>query len=65
MANTIKVDDCTNCGACEPECSTGAITQGDDAYQIDAAKCDECASAGGESACMAVCPSDSIVKLQA
>jgi len=65
MANKIVVDDCTSCGACEAECPSGAISQGDDAYQIDAAKCDECASHGGEPACMGVCPTDCIVKLEA
>jgi ferredoxin len=64
MAKTIVVDDCTSCGACEPECPTQAISAGDDAYMIDPAKCDECASNGGESACAAVCPTDCIVKLE-
>jgi ferredoxin len=61
MANKIT-EDCTNCGACEPECPSQAIAAGDDFYVIDAAKCDECASNGGEPACMAVCPTDCIVK---
>ena len=64
MANRIVVDDCTSCGACEPECPTQAISAGDDPYVIDPAKCDECASTGGESACIAVCPTDCIVKLE-
>jgi ferredoxin len=64
VANKI-LEDCTNCGACEPECPSSAIAEGDDHYMIDAAKCDECAANGGEPACMAVCPSDSIVKLEA
>ncbi len=62
MANKIVAEDCTSCGACEPECPTYAISQGDDAYVIDATKCDECASKGGESSCKAVCPTDCIVK---
>ncbi len=61
MANKIT-EDCTNCGACEAECPQTAITQGDDFYVIDAAKCDECASNGGEASCMSVCPTDCIVK---
>ncbi len=65
MANTIVTDDCTSCAACEPECPTSAISEGPDAYVIDAAKCDECASNGGEPACMAVCPTDCIVKMEA
>jgi len=61
MANKIT-EDCTNCGACEAECSTQAITQGDDFYVIDAGKCDECKAAGTDPACMSVCPTDCIVK---
>jgi ferredoxin len=30
---------------------------------IDAAKCDECASHGGKSSCIEVCPTECIVKL--
>jgi ferredoxin len=64
MANKIG-EDCTSCGACEADCPTGAISEGPDTYQIDAAKCDECAGHGGEPTCMSVCPSDCIVKLEA
>lgn len=65
MANKISTEDCTSCGACEAECPSGAIAQGDDSYVIDAAKCDECASHGGDPACMGVCPTDCITKLEA
>ena len=61
MANKIT-EDCSSCGACEAECPSGAIAEGPDHFMIDPAKCDECASHGGESACMAVCPGDAIVK---
>ena len=60
MANKIT-EDCTNCGACEAECPTQAISQGDDFFVIDAAKCDECKAAGGESKCKEVCPVECIV----
>ena len=63
MANKIT-DDCSSCGACEAECPSQAISEGDDHYVIDAAKCDECASNGGDPACMSVCPTDCIVKLE-
>ena len=62
MANTIVKDECIACGACEPECPNGAISSAGDYYVIDPAQCDECAANGGDSACMAVCPSDAIVK---
>ena len=61
MANTIT-EACSDCAACEPECPNEAITQGDGRYVIDPAKCDECASHGGEPRCLAVCTSDAIVK---
>ena len=61
MAKKIT-EDCTSCGACEAECPTQAIAEGGDHYEIDAAKCDECASKGGNSSCMEVCPTDCISK---
>ena len=54
MARKIT-EDCINCGACEPECPNEAITQGDDVYVIDAAKCDECKDKD-EPMCVSVCP---------
>ncbi len=60
MANKIN-EECINCGACEPECPNQAISQGDEYYVIDVAKCDECKAAGGEAACKAVCPNDSCI----
>ncbi|MGZ6124470.1 MAG: 4Fe-4S binding protein [Myxococcales bacterium] len=61
MANKIT-DECINCGACEPECPNEAISEGEDFYTIDPAKCDECAAKGGEHSCKAVCPTDCIVQ---
>lgn len=43
-------DDCISCGACEAECPTNAISQGDEKYVIDADACVECG------ACAGVCP---------
>ena len=63
MANKIT-EDCSSCGACEAECPSGAIAEGADHYEIDPAKCDECAASGGDPACMSVCPTDCIVKLE-
>ena len=62
MANVIG-EDCTSCGACEADCPSSAISEGDDRYVIDPAKCDECAAHGGEPTCISVCPSDCITKL--
>jgi len=60
MANKIT-EECINCGACEPECPNQAITQGDNFYVIEAAKCDECKAAGTDPACKAVCPNDECI----
>lgn len=45
-------DDCINCGACESECPTSAISQGDSTYVIDPDACVDCG------ACASVCPVD-------
>ena len=47
-------DDCISCGACEPECPTNAISEGDDKFIIDAEPCTDCG------ACAEVCPVDAI-----
>ena len=43
-------DDCINCGSCEGECPTGAISAGDSIYVIDKELCIDCG------ACAGVCP---------
>lgn len=53
---TFITDDCINCGACEPECPNGAITEGDSTYVIDPDLCSECVGFYGQEACQAVCP---------
>jgi ferredoxin len=55
MAYTIT-DACIKCGACEPECPVEAITEGDEAYVIDADKCIDCG------ACASACPVDAPVE---
>ena len=54
-------EECINCGACEPECPNTAISQGDDIYVIDAAKCTECKGAHDAPASAGVCPVDCCV----
>ncbi len=53
-------DECTNCAACEPECPNGAITQGDEIFEINPNLCNECVGSYDESQCVAVCPADCI-----
>lgn len=50
MVYVIDTDECILCGACEPECPEGAISEIDGTYVIDAALCHDCA------ACVEVCP---------
>lgn len=54
--STFITDDCINCGACEPECPNGAISEGDEIYVIDADLCTECVGFDDHEACQAVCP---------
>jgi len=53
-------EDCSNCGACEPECPNEAITLGEQYCIIDPAKCTECVGHYDNSKCIAACPSDCI-----
>ncbi len=55
-------EECVNCGVCEPECPNDAITEGDDLYIIDPAKCTECVGHHDEPQCIEVCPVDCIIK---
>ena len=63
MALTIT-DECISCGACEPECPTESITDGDEYFEIDAATCVECIGHYDEPQCVEVCPVDCIIKLE-
>ena len=44
-----------SCGSCADACPAGAISQGDDAYVIDAGACLDCGS------CCDTCPNGAIV----
>ena len=48
-------EECIACGACEPECPEGAISEGDEIYIIDPNLCTDCG------ACAEVCPVDACV----
>ena len=45
-------DECISCGACESECPTSAISQGEEIYVINPELCIDCG------ACNGVCPVD-------
>jgi len=58
----IITEECINCGACEPECPTEAISEGPEIYVIDPNKCVECEGYYDSPQCAAVCPVDCCVK---
>lgn len=53
MAYVIS-DECVSCGTCESECPVGAISQGEEHYEINADECIECGT------CAAACPTEAI-----
>jgi ferredoxin len=55
-------DECISCGACEPECPTEAIFEGDEIYEIDPVKCVECEGYFDTNQCVEVCPVDCIIQ---
>ncbi len=54
-------DECINCDVCEPECPNGAITQGEEIYEIDPKLCTECVGHFNTPQCIEVCPVDCII----
>lgn len=54
-------DVCINCDVCEPECPNGAISQGEEIYEIDPSLCTECVGHYDEPQCVEVCPVDCII----
>ena len=54
-------DECINCDVCEPECPNGAISQGDEIYEIAPNLCTECVGHYETSQCVDVCPVDCIL----
>lgn len=57
----IITDECINCDVCEPECPNGAISQGEEIYEIDASRCTECVGHYDKPQCVEVCPVNCIV----
>ena len=55
-------EECINCGACEPECPTKSISEGEEIYVIDPNTCVECVGYFDKPQCVEICPVDCIIK---
>ncbi len=55
-------DECINCDVCEPECPNGAISQGEEIYEINPSLCTECVGHYDTAQCVEVCPVECIDK---
>ena len=53
---TVITDACICCGECVSECPNDAISEGEDRFVIDAARCTECVGFHDAEACQTVCP---------
>ncbi len=54
-------DECINCDVCEPECPNGAISPGEEIYEIDPKLCTECVGHFDTPQCIEVCPVECIL----
>jgi len=54
------LEECINCGACEPECPNQAVTAGDPIFLIAVDRCTECVGAHDTPKCVEVCPVDCV-----
>ena len=57
------LDNCIICGKCEIYCPVGAISLGEDIFEINKRRCVECKGYFDEPQCVAVCPVDVIIKI--
>ena len=54
MAYKINSEACINCGACEGECPSGAISEANDKRVINAGSCVSCGACAGACPCEAI-----------
>ncbi len=57
-------EECINCAACEPECPTESIIEGDEFFEIDEETCTECEGHHDEPMCIEVCPVECIFPVE-
>jgi ferredoxin len=55
------LEECINCGNCEPDCPNEAIHAGDSTYVIDSGRCTECVGAFDAPKCVEICPIDGCI----
>lgn len=65
MAYKIVDSSCTGCSACEPECPNQAIIEKNGLFLIKPEKCTECIGHFDEPQCVAACPVDETVIIDA
>jgi ferredoxin len=54
-------DHCINCDVCEAACPNHAISQGEEIYQINPARCTECVGHFSAPQCQEICPVECII----
>lgn len=55
------LEECINCGACEPVCPNSAVAAGEPIYVVDPERCTECVGFFDSAQCVKVCPVDCII----
>lgn len=55
-------DDCIGCGACEPKCPVGAISESGPIYAIDEYLCNNCDGYSSSPICKKYCPTPEVIE---
>lgn len=66
MSVRINASECTSCAACADDCPNDAISEGDEAYEVNAELCTDCKGHYETRHCIEVCPiTDAIEVIEA